>query len=122
MEDEHHLDCDEQLRETVQLVVTVDNANLTPEDRRPLLETLELTRRPSIALVFPATRECLPQRRQAGGGVAQLAILMTAKPLRPPTRGRTPAATRCATAPTDVRLAAITRKCGKDLPALAGRR
>jgi predicted kinase len=69
--------------------VAVDNTNPTLEDRRPLLEAARAHHADPIALVFRATvRECLVRnaRRQGRARVPDVAILATAKRLRPPTR------------------------------------
>jgi predicted kinase len=68
--------------------VVVDNTNPTPEDRRPLLEAAQTHRATPVALVFQASvRECLARNanRRGRAKVPDVAILATAKRLRPPT-------------------------------------
>jgi predicted kinase len=67
--------------------VVVDNTNPTPEDRRPLVEAARARGATAVAVYFPASvADCLArnQRRQGRARVPDLAVLATARRLRPP--------------------------------------
>ena len=71
----------------VEVLVVVDNTNPRPDDRRPLVAAARAHDAVARAVWFPASvRECIGRnrRRQGRARVPEVAILATARRLRPP--------------------------------------